>query len=283
MSTYPTGVKSFGAVNDGDTITDEMFEEAYDEVNAIENGLINGLDHPLRLAAATEYTISSGAITVAKGYIAIDTEADAASDDLATITAGSNVGEGSIIICRAENTARVVTLKDGSGNLLLNGDYALSATDRTITLIYDGSNWRELARSVPIQQEGSWTPVVGGSGGTSGQTYASQVGRYLKIGRLVVATFTVELSTKGTITTSVQIQGLPFTATALAGLNSPASLMWLNMATNMIQVTAQVGQGSTAATVYGTTAAASGSFTARTTTDINDNTLLNGTFVYFTD
>ena len=145
---YPTAVKSFTAINDGDTISDEMFEEAHDEVNAIESGLLNGLEHPLRLAAATELTIAAGVITVSKGYVKIDTEADAAADDLATITPGTNVGEGSILVCRAENVARVVTLKDGTGNLLLNGDYALSATDRTITLLYDGSNWREIARSV---------------------------------------------------------------------------------------------------------------------------------------
>lgn len=149
MANYPTSVPSFAAVNDGDVIADEMFELAYDEIAAIGSGLVNGLEHPIRLADATEYTIASGVITVAKGYARIDTEANAATDDLDTITAGTNVGAGSILVCRAENTARVVTLKDGTGNLHLNGDYAMSATDRTITLIYDGTNWREIARSVP--------------------------------------------------------------------------------------------------------------------------------------
>src|SRR5687767_14546097 len=34
-------------------------------------------------------------------------------------------------------------------------------------------------------QEGSWTPVIGGAGGTSGQTYALHLGRYIKIGKRV--------------------------------------------------------------------------------------------------
>jgi len=49
-------------------------------------------------------------------------------------------------------------------------------------------------------EEGTWTPVFGGSGGTSGQTYTTQTGRYTKIGKLVTASFDCHLSAKGTIT-----------------------------------------------------------------------------------
>lgn len=67
---------------------------------------------------------------------------------------------------------------------------------------------------------GSWTPVIGGSGGTSGQAYSVQVGRYRKLNRLMVAWFTVTLSTKGTITGNVQIQGLTgFTSTNTTNFN----------------------------------------------------------------
>src|SRR5688572_15972641 len=50
-------------------------------------------------------------------------------------------------------------------------------------------------------EEGTWTPVIGGSGGTSGQVYTTQVGWYIKIGKLVTAGFRVQLSTLGTVTT----------------------------------------------------------------------------------
>lgn len=103
----------------------------------------------LNVADASELTVATGAITVTQSYHKVDTEADAASDDLDTITAGTGLGAGAVLILRAENVARVVTLKDGTGNLLLNGDCALSATDRTISLLYDGTNWREVGRSAP--------------------------------------------------------------------------------------------------------------------------------------
>jgi hypothetical protein len=281
VATYPTSVPSFSAVNDGDTISDEMFELAYDEIVAIGGGLVNGLEHPLRLAAATEYTIASGAITVAKGYIRIDTEASAAADDLDTITPGSNVGEGSILVCRAENVARVVTLKDGSGNLLLNGDYDLSAIDRTITLIYDGTNWREVSRSNP-EITGTWTPVIGGSGGTSGQTYTAQIGRYIKVGKLVTAMFAVQFSNKGTITTNLQVQGLPFTTANISGLAPVSPLEWDGLASNFVNIVAVVVPNSTTANLRGYAAAAASSAALDTSTVDNDS-LFRGCIVYQAD
>lgn len=148
-ASYPTIAKTFTPIVDGvDYPQATQVQAVYDEVAAIESALLGGLAHPLRFAAAPTLTIAGGIVTVAKGYNAVDTEAAAATDDLDTITPGTNVGEGSVIILRAANVARVVTLKDGTGNLLLNGDYALSATDRTITLVYNGTNWSEVARSV---------------------------------------------------------------------------------------------------------------------------------------
>lgn len=258
MADYPTTVPSFSSFNDGDVIQDEHIEDAYDEIAAIGAGLLNGLEHPLRLAAATEYTIAAGVITPEKGFIKIDTEGNAAADDLDTITPGANVGEGSILVCRAENVARVVTLKDGSGNLLLQGDCALDATDKTITLIYDGTNWREIARSGGVVV-GSWTPAIGGVGGASGQAYSVQAGRYVKIGQMVFVQGRITLSTLGTITTQAQITGLPFTienvSNIFAGLNVH---FWAAMTGNLIDLSGIGSPNTTVVPLYRLTAAATG-------------------------
>lgn len=171
-ASYPTSVKSFSTKTDGQTIASSHVNDLQDEVVAVEGGLKNGVEHTLKpssagasdlgtsslpwgtvharvldLDASTELTVSSGAVVVTRSYHSIDTEADAASDDLDTLTA-TGLTAGHVVIFKAENTSRVVTFKDGTGNLLLNGDYPLNGTDRTITLLYDGTNWRELARSV---------------------------------------------------------------------------------------------------------------------------------------
>jgi hypothetical protein len=176
-ASYPTSAPNFTPLQDGvDYPQADDLQVVYDEVAAmgaaaVSGGFAHDLDPDstagnrdlgstskqwrqihgklLNVADASELTIATGAITVTQSYHKVDTEADAASDDLATITAGTGLGAGAIVIVRAENVARVVTLKDGSGNLLLNGDFALSATDRLIALLYDGTNWREIARSVP--------------------------------------------------------------------------------------------------------------------------------------
>lgn len=58
-------------------------------------------------------------------------------------------------------------------------------------------------------EEGSWIPSLGGS-----TVYAAQSGSYIKIGRLVRASFFVNVSTIGTGSTS-SISGLPFTSASV--------------------------------------------------------------------
>jgi hypothetical protein len=101
------------------------------------NKLINAL--AVDFQGSTELTISSGAITQTQTLHTIDTQSDAASDDLDTITAGTDMN---LLAVKLEDNSRIVTLKHATGNLVLP-----SSTDVTMVanvlyiLIYDGSNW----------------------------------------------------------------------------------------------------------------------------------------------
>ena len=92
-----------------------------------------------------ELTISSGVVTSTHSYHTVDTESDASTDDLDTINGG--VVAGQIIVLKAENTARSIVAKDGTGNLKLSGDFTMDNTEDTLMLVYDGSNWLEVTRS----------------------------------------------------------------------------------------------------------------------------------------
>lgn len=94
--------------------------------------------------ASSELTIATGAVTCTKSYHTIDTEGDAASDDLDTISGGR---AGQILVVQANNSARTVVLKDGTGNLKLSGDITLDNTEDTAVLVSDGTNWYELSNS----------------------------------------------------------------------------------------------------------------------------------------
>jgi len=96
------------------------------------------------LGSFSELTIASGGITVTSSIHSVDTEGDAASDNLNTINGGST---GSILILSSADSSRDVTLKDDSDNLKLNGDCVLGSWTSTITLVKNGSVWRELSRS----------------------------------------------------------------------------------------------------------------------------------------
>jgi hypothetical protein len=99
---------------------------------------------PSGLGSGTELTIASGAVTITQGFHTIDTESDAASDDLDTISGGTT---GQLLVVKAADDARSVVAKGGTGNLRLAGDFTLDDTDDSLSLLYDGSNWIEIARS----------------------------------------------------------------------------------------------------------------------------------------
>lgn len=119
----------------------------------------------------------------------------------------------------------------------------------------------------------SWTPVIGGSGGTSGQSYSVQVGRAAKIGEMVHAHCYVRLSTKGTITGNVQIQGVPFTSKNTTNLYSVAAVTWQSLNANKVNVTAALQPNTTVLDLYGLAAAGADAVgTQLVTADIADTT-----------
>jgi hypothetical protein len=101
-------------------------------------------------------TIASGAITVTSNFMAIDTEAAAASDDLDTIN-GAGPGQiGSRLILRPFSGSRTVVVKNGTGNIHLSGgDCTLDDIDDTLSLIWNDTSatttpagfWLETGRS----------------------------------------------------------------------------------------------------------------------------------------
>ncbi len=103
---------------------------------------LNFLKANIAFGASSELTIASGAVTKTQTYHTIDTESDAAADDLDTINGGS---AGDVLIISSADDARVVTLKDMTGNLDLGGDVLLGSTLDRVMLMFNGTNWVPLA------------------------------------------------------------------------------------------------------------------------------------------
>lgn len=97
-------------------------------------------------ADASELTISSGAVTITAGVHMVDTEGDAASDDLDTVNGGRT---GDILVIVPANAARTVVAKHGTGNLNLSSgaDFTMDEDDDFLVLLLIGSTWQEISRS----------------------------------------------------------------------------------------------------------------------------------------
>lgn len=130
----------------------------------------------LKLKTSTELTISSGAITVTQNFHTIDTEGDAASDDLATISGGA---AGLTVFFRIESSSRNVVIKHNTGNILSTSgaDIILDTTNELLIGIYDGglSKWL-----VGILSAGSSALTFLGLSDTP-SAFTSQAGKFARV------------------------------------------------------------------------------------------------------
>ena len=140
--------------------------------SALASGPINASGQ-LDFDTATELPIASGVITATNNYHTIDTQSDGASDDLDTITAGTNISAGFVLVVQPANAARTVVLKNGTGgadNLDIGGDITLDESYSTYALVYDGSNWRPFSYAASVTAStisGTLGVSSGGTGATS--------------------------------------------------------------------------------------------------------------------
>jgi hypothetical protein len=101
------------------------------------------LNGKIIVAADTELTIASGAVTVTQVYHTIRGEGSA-NDELATINGGE---VGQLLLIRTATSAHTITVKAGTGNITMGGDFFMNNTADTLLLINTGTNWLEVSRS----------------------------------------------------------------------------------------------------------------------------------------
>ena len=88
--------------------------------------------------------IIAGAIAVTGSWHAVDSEGHVGNDNLDNILGGT---AGDILILTAVSDDRTVTVRDNQGNCRLAGNCALNDSTDTLTLLYNGIVWLELARA----------------------------------------------------------------------------------------------------------------------------------------
>lgn len=114
----------------------------YIDINGDFEGIVAPAYHTTTGTSSRELTIATGVIVPTKLYHTVDTEANAASDDLDTITA-TYIKTGDVLYLRPDNTARTVVVKHGTGNIYLTGsvDFTMDSNRDLIALLYTGTEF----------------------------------------------------------------------------------------------------------------------------------------------
>ena len=151
---------------------------------------------------ASELTIATGAVTQTQSVHTVDTQSDAASDDLDTITIATDM---SMLLVTLENAARIVTLKHGTGNLNLPDDADIVMAENTVYfLLYNGTAWNLVGSSA---SGGSSLPVADTTSIVEGSVDATKEMR-IDVGGLTTATVRVATMPDADITLGTDADAL---------------------------------------------------------------------------
>jgi len=132
----PTGVINSANLNEVKTVVNA---NATDTTNQL---LIKANKTLLNITPETELIIAAGVVTATQTRHTLDTEIDAATDNLDTM---NGTIDGDIYILSLEDAGRVVTIKHGTGNFLLPGAADLVMLSNTLYMFSsDGTNLRRI-------------------------------------------------------------------------------------------------------------------------------------------
>lgn len=240
-STFNTPLGQLDSVIDT-AITDANTAIASAATNATNlTNLKSGVDgfSQLSLTTTSTLTISSGLINITRSRHLVDTEASATYDDLDTINGGV---AGDVLVVQSVTSARVVVVKNGTGNIFLNGiDVHLDNPNKALTLLFTGSVWILLGEA-PQQIARKFAGVNfldGGSAGFGIPAFTS------------TGTATADPQTDGMYTlytsagTTTSIAGLNSVGVTIQARHNPTLIAWLRTGSNISAIRTWVGFDST--------------------------------------
>jgi hypothetical protein len=136
--------------DDGYILLDKVTEPASPVTTLVGVGYVERL--PANFTPAPNFTdfgtrenatIASDVLTITGGFVEVETQGAAATDDVVTIVCPSDTPDGAMLLLRNRFIGRTITYKDGTGNLRLPGDVVLDHPADTMLLTYDlsGDLW----------------------------------------------------------------------------------------------------------------------------------------------
>ena len=156
--------------------------------------VVNGITVDASSVPGTQPVVPSGAglVTVTGGQVA-------------TGIIGGNVIRTNSLAANTYTTQIQQTTTSAAKDTTKNGVAHFKSTDFTVD-----EGFVSLVGTIAVITNGTFTPVLSFGVGSTGVTYVSRSGNYTKIGRVVFFDINIQLSSKGSSTGTMRIQGLPF-------------------------------------------------------------------------
>lgn len=230
------------ALTEGDLPLDSIMDMTYDgSVFKIGSTLSDATAAAASAAAAAADAVSTAADVVLTNADVVSTNADVVSTNADVVTTNAATAKFPTLVSNEflQTNAGATAYASKSASEMRTA-LGLATSD---TPTFAGVNLGD--ENLNDYDEGTWTPVLTfATAGDLSVAYSSQSGRYIKIGKLVVASFIIETSTFTHTTASgaCQITGLPFASANVSPIQwaGPLSLWqgitrasYTDVATNM--------------------------------------------------
>ena len=254
---------------------------------------------PADITSATEAEIA-GDLTVDTNTLKVDaagnrvmigttTEGSAGADEL---TVGSTSGSNGITIRGGTTGTSSIYMSDATSGA---GEYAgyiayshnsdsmaiAAAGGQRIRIDADGLKFGSdtaAANALDDYEEGSWTPTYGGSSSNPTVTLDFQTGSYVKIGKIVIASFTIGTDATSGGSGSLLVNGLPFPSMSGRDFISGPALAF-SFSSTISDMAMGTSSNTTAIILYQNNNSASTYSTGMLATGANKNRL-SGTVIY---
>lgn len=128
---------------------------------------------------------------------------------------------------------------------LLNGNLVIGTAGKGIDFSAASHASGMTSELLDDYEEGTWTPVLGGDGGESGQSYSMQQGFYRKVGDFVFFTFAVRLSNAGSPGLEAVLKGLPFAISGERGRGAGFVTDFANLGINVVDLSIRPNENGT--------------------------------------